>query len=130
MVIDFAGAAPWWLAEEHEESRSCVLGIDIDCPASQGAKSQLGRPEAWPSIDAHTTRFEELCEHLGQQVGLAERLRCNHHGRGLLPSKWKARHLQCDADRDEQFHGSTLCLTAIGFRSAPVIRARARSSRT
>ena len=71
------------LAQNREEPGAGVLRIDVGGAAAERAERDLGGAEAEPALDPDSARFQQLREHLGEHVRLAERLGADHHRRPL-----------------------------------------------
>ena len=65
-AIRVAGAAARRLVQNREESGARVLRIDIDGARLQRAEREVRRAKARPTVDAQSTRLEQLSEHLGE----------------------------------------------------------------
>ncbi len=68
------------LGENGEQPGARVLGVDVDRVRAERAERDLGGAEARPPLHAHAARLEQLGEHLGEQIGLTERLRRHDDG--------------------------------------------------
>ncbi len=74
-AIRVAGAAARSLVKNREESGARVLRIDVDGARLQRAEREVRRAETRPAVDAQPARLEQLREHLGEEIRLAEGFR-------------------------------------------------------
>ena len=63
------------VVQDRDEPGTGVLGIDVDGVRPQGAEENLGGPKSRSPLDANSARLEQLREHLGEEIRLAERFR-------------------------------------------------------
>ena len=62
------------LVQDREQARAGVLRVHVDGAAPERRERDLGRAEAEPALRPDPAGLEQLSEHLGQEVRLAERL--------------------------------------------------------
>ena len=60
--------------QDREQAGAGVLGIDVDRARAERAERDLGGAEPGPALHRDAARLEQLREHLGEEVRLAERL--------------------------------------------------------
>ena len=66
------------VAEDDDEACAGILGVHIDGTAPECGVGDVGPAESEAPLHASPSSFEELGEHLGEDVGLGERLRRDH----------------------------------------------------
>ena len=94
-------------SKNREQSGARVFRIDVDGARLQRAERKVRRAEARPTVDAQPARLEQLREHLGEEIRLAERFRRDDDRaarRAALPAVRRERddrgRDQCDHARD------------------------------
>ena len=117
------------VVQHREQSRARVLGVHIDGAGPERLHRDLRLPEPHPPVDDHPVRLEQLREHLGEQIRLAERLRCHDDRR-----RCGMRRLERAATCARTFPASATAAIASSARftrapaAAPTPRARARAA--
>ena len=88
--------------EDGHQSRTGVLGVDIDRSRAESLERNLRSAEPKAALHRETPALQKLGEHLGQEKGFSKRLR-GHDDRGTLSPRdpWAQGQRQAEPEAGE-----------------------------